>query len=276
VQTTLNLTFMEAVKGTKKSIRVRVKDACEPCDGKGHEAGTERQCATCGGQGMITQSQGPFSIQMPCNSCGGEGRSAQSCGTCRGSGFKSVISDLEASIPAGVDNDSNIRLRDKGDTGKNGGPRGHLYVSIRVQPDPRFTRDRQDIHSNVPISFITAAAGGKVAVPTLDKEVLLKVDPGTQPGDTRRMRGKGVKRISGNVYGDHYVHFSVNVPKHLSPEARALITQLAEVLPADDGGLAEGEELAVASPESESMLGKLKGWMGSSDGDVSESRKATN
>jgi molecular chaperone DnaJ len=258
IQTNLRLSFMDAVKGCKRTVKVRTKDSCEPCNGSGAKPGTEKKCQTCRGQGVINQSQGPFTIQMPCNACSGNGQKYDDCATCRGSGFKSDVRDVEVTIPAGVDSESNVRLKEQGDAGKLGGPRGHLFIQITVDQDPRFRREGQDVHVNVPISFVTASLGGKVSVPTLEDEVILKVDPGTQPGDTRRMRGKGIKHVTGKSIGDQYVHFSVVVPKSLSPEAKKLLEQLGQELPSTDGGLSAGENYGT---EATGFFSKVKGWM---------------
>ena len=229
VRTHITLDFMEAVEGCEKTISIRTKDSCSSCSGTGVKKGsTPKTCTTCNGSGVITQKQGFFHMQSTCPSCNGTGQTVDVCPSCSGSMFTSSVKQITVNIPAGVDNGSNVRMREKGDAGQVNGPRGDLYIQCHVRPNNKFRRDGANVHVNVPISFHIAALGGKVKIPTLKGDVLLKVDPGTQPGDKRRMSRKGIKRLSSGGFGDQFVHFKVQIPKHLTEKQRQLLEELAK------------------------------------------------
>jgi molecular chaperone DnaJ len=197
VQTQIPLTFMEAVQGCSKTINVVTQGVCSTCSGTGDKPGsTASQCKPCGGTGTQTMQQGFFRMQVTCQKCGGRGKSQPICSSCGGEGTVRERRTVAVTVPAGVDNGTTLRLANQGDAGRLGGQRGHLWVKVSVAPHSLFKREGADIFLETPISFTTAILGGYVSVPTLTGEANLKVDPGTQPGERRVMRGKGVKLVN--------------------------------------------------------------------------------
>jgi molecular chaperone DnaJ len=235
LQTALTLDFMDAVKGCQRTISVSSLSACEPCKGSGDKAGsTPSTCGTCHGSGMQTQNRGFLVIQTTCGDCEGEGVRRTKCGDCGGEGLKRERRRVTVTIPPGVDNDTNLRLQQQGDAGQYGGPRGHLWVRMSVKPHPKLRREGADVHVDVPVPITTALLGGNVTVPTLDKNVSIKVAPGCQPGDKRVIRKKGIKYVNRNEFGNLYIHLQVSVPKSLTAPQRALVEQLRTALGEDD------------------------------------------
>lgn len=177
IQVNISLSFMEAVNGTVRDLHLTANEPCEPCDGTGAKPGTKkRTCKTCGGSGVEILQQGFFAVETPCRRCHGEGSTIESpCTTCRGKGTVKKPRTVEVTIPEGVDQGMNLRLAHQGEPGTKGGPSGHLYVGINVQPDPFFKRRKTDVHVDVPISVAQAVLGGAVVVPTLTGEVEMKV-----------------------------------------------------------------------------------------------------
>jgi molecular chaperone DnaJ len=161
--------------------------------------------------------QGFFSIQQTCPRCRGLGKIiSEPCTTCHGQGRVKETKTLSVKIPAGVDTDDRIRLAGEGEAGENGGPAGDLYVLIRVRSHPIFTREGSDLHCEMPISFVTAALGGELDVPTLEGRVMLKIPPETQTGKLFRLRGKGVRPVQGGGTGDLLCRVVVETPVNLS------------------------------------------------------------
>lgn len=177
IQVNITLSFMEAVNGTTRDLNLTANEECEPCKGSGAKPGTKkRTCQTCGGSGVEIMQQGFFAVETPCRRCRGEGSIIDSpCTTCRGKGTVKKPRTVEVKIPEGVDQGMNLRLAHQGEPGTKGGPSGHLYVGINVQPDPFFKRRKTDVHVDVPISVAQAVLGGAVVVPTLTGEVEMKV-----------------------------------------------------------------------------------------------------
>lgn len=177
IQVNITLSFMEAVNGTVRDLNLTANETCEPCKGTGAKPGTKkRTCKTCGGSGVEILQQGFFAVETPCRRCHGEGSTIESpCTSCRGKGTVKKPRTVEVKIPEGVDQGMNLRLAHQGEPGTKGGPSGHLYVGINVQPDPFFKRRKTDVHVDVPISVAQAVLGGVVVVPTLTGEVEMKV-----------------------------------------------------------------------------------------------------
>jgi molecular chaperone DnaJ len=187
----LELSLEDAVRGTTVKVRVPTHVACKTCEGSGAKKGTSPvTCTTCGGQGQVRMQQGFFSIQQTCPRCRGLGKIiSEPCTDCHGHGRVKETKTLSVKIPAGVDTDDRIRLAGEGEAGEHAGPAGDLYVLIRVKPHPIFVREGTDLHCEMPISFVTAALGGDLDVPTLDGRVTLKVPAETQTGKLFRLRG---------------------------------------------------------------------------------------
>jgi molecular chaperone DnaJ len=241
----VELSFAEAVHGVTKEIEIHRQEPCATCDGSGAKAGTSREtCATCKGKGQVLHAQGFFMIQTTCPTCRGEGSTVRDrCGACRGSGAVSKSSTLSVSVPAGVDDGQTLRLAGKGEAARGGagGAAGHLYVQLRVQPDERFLREGEDVLTEVPLSYVMAALGGEVEVPTLEDNCTatakIEVKAGTQPGDVMVQKGKGVPRVGARGRGDHVVRFKVEIPKKLSSRERELLREIAE----ERGEVADGK-----------------------------------
>jgi molecular chaperone DnaJ len=230
----VELEFAEAVWGTTKEVSVTRDVACETCDGSGAKPGTTPdRCGTCDGKGQVLHSQGFFMIQTTCPACRGKGETiADKCKSCRGRGVQEESSKLSVNVPPGVDNGQTLRLAGKGEASQQGGSPGHLYVVLRVKDDDRFYREDENILTEIPISYITAALGGKVEVPTLDDDCQgideVNVKAGTQPDDNVVRRGQGIPRINGRGRGDHIIRFRVVIPTKLSSKEKELLRELAE------------------------------------------------
>ncbi len=232
LQYNLQLTLEEAARGKQVDISVPRHTVCKSCEGSGAKKGTSpKTCETCDGMGQVRIQQGFFSIQQTCPSCHGEGRViAEACTNCHGQGRVRETKNLTVKIPAGVDNGDRVRLSGEGEAGIHGGSSGDLYVQISVKPHAIFERHDSDLHCEVPISFITAALGGSIEVPTLEGRVTLKIPPETQTGKSFRLRGKGIKSVRGYAAGDLLCKVVLETPVHLSREQKDLLTQLQESL----------------------------------------------
>ena len=232
IRTSVRITFEEAVFGVDKEIELTLKDECKTCHGSGAKAGTTPEtCQKCGGKGQVVFTQQSFFGQVqnvqPCPDCQGSGKITQEkCPDCYGSGYISSRKKIQVSIPAGIDNGQSVRIREKGEPGTNGGPRGDLLVEVIVGRHPIFQRQDYDIYSNVPVSYAIAALGGEVVVDTVDGKVIYEVKPGTQTDTRVRLKGKGVPTLRNKeVRGDHYVTLVVQTPEKLSHEAKELLRQ---------------------------------------------------
>lgn len=229
----LRLSFAEAVDGVVKEVTVDRNAPCGTCNGSGAKAGSRPEaCATCEGRGQVLHSQGFFVIQTTCPRCRGKGVFIRDrCETCSGGGAVRQSQTLTVNVPAGVDDGQTLRLAGKGEVSPDGGRAGHLYVVLHVEPDERFHREGEDVLTEVDISFVKAALGGTVTVPTLDDGCNgtdeIEVEPGTQPGDHVIRRGQGIRRLQGRGRGDHVVRFRVNIPKKLGKRERELLQELA-------------------------------------------------
>ncbi len=251
----LELTFEEAAHGCEKEITVTKPDVCEVCGGSGAEAGSRsRTCPTCGGRGQVISSRGIFSIAQTCPQCQGAGRVIDKpCRSCRGMGRRDKTTEIKLRIPAGVDTGSRLRSAGNGEAGFRGGPSGDLYVVLHVRPHEFFQRDGDDLLCEVPVSFVQAALGAEIEVPTLEGKTSIKLPPGTQSGTTFRLKGHGVKNIQGYGHGDLHVRMHVEVPTHLTAPQREKLQEFAE--------LCNGRE----SPMSQSFFEKAKKLFGKHD-----------
>ncbi|MDR1815455.1 MAG: molecular chaperone DnaJ [Clostridiales Family XIII bacterium] len=239
LQQGMRITFKEAAFGTKKKIRLKRQSDCPACQGTGAKDGTAKHtCDTCHGSGQVQTQQktpfGSFTSIGPCPDCHGKGVIIDTpCPECGGSGkvVKEVM--LNVDIPAGVDNDSVIPLRGQGEPGTNGGPAGDLYIILQVEPHEIFQRAGDDLYLDIPITFDQAALGTTITVPTLSEKVSYKVPEGTQPNTMFRLKGKGMKSVRGNRYGDLYVKMILEVPTKLTKDQKKALKDLGEKLGPD-------------------------------------------
>lgn len=231
----LELNFNTALFGGEKKIRINQLETCGTCTGSGVAPGASvTTCKTCGGRGTVVQVVntilGRMQQQSTCPTCQGTGSVVEKyCGTCDGKGVRKRSKQLSVTIPPGVDSGNRLRVRGEGDAGPKGGPSGDLYVFLNVVPDPRFRREEMDIYSEVSVSYLDAIIGSKLRVPTVDGDVDVSLPPGTQPGTTLRIEGKGAPKLNNvNLRGSHYVKVKVQIPKSLSSKERDLIEQLKQ------------------------------------------------
>ncbi|MEM8563678.1 MAG: molecular chaperone DnaJ [Pseudomonadota bacterium] len=229
---TLDITLEDAVHGTTVEIRVPSLVTCETCDGSGAKKGTSPIiCGTCGGSGQVRMQQGLFQVQQTCPTCRGSGKIiSDPCATCHGQGRVEKTRTLSVKVPPGVDTGDRIRLSGEGEAGPEGGPSGDLFVQMSVRQHNIFERDGKDLYCEVPITFVDAALGGELEVPTLDGRVKLKIPAETQTGKLFRLRGKGVKPVRGGPVGDLLCRAVVETPVHLNKQQKALLEQFQESL----------------------------------------------
>ena len=228
----LDLDLEQAVAGETVTIEVPTMVECEVCSGSGAAEGSSPvDCETCGGIGQVRMQQGFFSVQQTCPACRGSGKTIKDpCGDCSGQGRIRENRKLEVNVPAGVDTGDRIRLGGQGEAGRSGGPAGDLYVEIHVRDHKIFERDGADLACEVPVSFVTAALGGTIKVPTLTGEVTLKVPAECQTGKVFRLRGKGVKPVRGGPVGDLFCRAVVETPVKLSDKQKDLLREFDESL----------------------------------------------
>ncbi|MRI31780.1 molecular chaperone DnaJ [Endozoicomonas sp. OPT23] len=232
----LELSLEEAVKGTTKKIKIPTLVACKPCDGSGAKKGTSATtCTTCAGHGQVRMQQGFFSVQQACPECRGTGKMIKDpCRDCHGEGRIQEYKTLSVKIPTGVDTGDRIRLGGEGEAGVNGGPAGDLYVQVSVADHPIFQRDGKHLYCEVPITFVDAAIGGELEVPTLDGRVKLKIPKETQTGKLFRLRDKGVTPVRGGSRGDLMCRVVVETPVKLTERQRELMQELKDTF-AEEG-----------------------------------------
>lgn len=221
----LELDLEQAVFGHTATIEFTTLGECEPCSGTGAAPGSKTvTCETCNGIGQVRMQQGFFAVQQTCPRCKGRGQTiTQPCDTCLGQGRVRKKKNLSVKVPEGVDSGDRIRLAGEGEAGRNGGPPGDLYVEVRVREHPIFERDGSHLSCEVPVSFVTAALGGTVEVPTLGGTVDLKVPMETQSGRVFRLREKGVKPVRGGPTGDLFCRIVVETPVNLTDEQKELL-----------------------------------------------------
>ncbi len=221
----------DAARGISVGVVVELAATCETCSGSGAAPGSKvSACARCGGRGMLQAVSrsllGEFVRQSPCPDCGGSGRRIEErCADCRGAGSRVVEQSVEVEIPAGIHDGQRIRIGGHGHAGTLGARAGDLYVSVHVRPDDRFVREGNDIFSQVDLTIVQAALGAKVSVETLEGSQELDFAPGTQPGEVRVLRGKGMPVLQGFGRGDQRVLVNVSVPRRLSAAQRALLEE---------------------------------------------------
>ncbi|NDL68214.1 molecular chaperone DnaJ [Anaerotalea alkaliphila] len=235
LRASLELEFEEAVFGVEKDIMMTVSDPCDHCHGTGAKEGTHPEtCTQCGGSGQVRYNQqtilGTVQSIRTCPTCQGTGKVIRDkCTYCGGTGFTRQKKKINVSIPAGIDHGQTIRLKGKGEPGRNGGPRGDVLLTIYVKEHALFDRNGYDIYYTMPISIVQAALGAELEVPTLDGPVKYDIQAGTQTHTKFRLRGKGVPNLSHNkVRGDQYVTVVVQTPKNMTEQQKDLLRQFEE------------------------------------------------
>ena len=260
----VRITFEEAVFGCEKEIEIVLKDPCEKCQGTGAKPGTSPEtCPRCGGRGQVVYTSQSFfgTVQnvQTCPDCHGSGKIIrEKCPDCAGTGYISSKKTIQVSIPAGIDNGQSVRIRDKGEPGTNGGPRGDLLVEVTVSRHPIFQRQDMNIFSTAPISFAQAALGGDVRIKTVDGEVIYTVKPGTKTDTKVRLKGKGVPSVRNpKVSGDQYVTLVIQTPEKLSPEAKEALKRF-DALSGNSLNQPEPEKEKPEKPKKKGFMDKLK------------------
>ncbi len=237
----LEISLEEAVLGVEKEITIPRLEPCTTCKGTGAKPGTSpTTCRSCRGSGQVRYSQGFLTISQTCSACRGEGRVIEHlCRDCRGTGRSRTDRSLTVKIPAGVETGTRLKLTGEGEAGLRWGDRGDLYVVISVQEHPLFSRHGDDLYCEVPASFVQAAMGAELEIPTLSGMVKFKIPPGTQSGSEFRLRGKGVPSLRGHGRGDLVVRIVVEVPTRLTVKQRELLEAYAELENGDGSPLAK-------------------------------------
>ncbi|MBO5302725.1 MAG: molecular chaperone DnaJ [Lachnospiraceae bacterium] len=261
LRASVRITFEESISGCEKELEIVLKDECTHCHGTGAKPGTNPEtCSKCGGKGKVMYTQqslfGMVQNVQTCPDCGGSGKVVkEKCSDCRGTGYIASRKRIKVTIPAGIDNGQSVRIRDKGEPGTNGGPRGDLLVEVIVSRHPIFQRQDMNIYSTAPISYAQAALGGEVRISTVDGDVLYEVKPGTQTDTRIRLKGKGVPSLRNkSVRGDHYVTLVVQVPTNLSAAAKDALRKFDE----EAGNTLNADKTGAEKPKKKSFKEKLK------------------
>ncbi len=223
----LRITFEEAAKGCEKSFEIYRNELCDTCRGSGAKPGTSpKTCTTCQGRGQVRTSAGFMTTVRTCPTCGGIGKVIQDkCTACGGSGRVRRKRTVTVKVPAGIDNGQTIIMNGQGEPGLRGGPAGDLYITVGVRPHKLFRREGYNLILDFPISFVTAALGGDVDVPTLSGSVKYRIPEGTQPGTEFRIKGSGIQQLRGSGKGDLLLRVKVEIPKRLSGKQKELLRQ---------------------------------------------------
>ena len=259
VRTAVRITFEEAVFGCEKQLDLNLKDECTTCHGTGAKPGTSPEtCPKCGGKGQIVYTQqslfGTVRNVQTCPDCNGSGKIVkEKCADCHGSGYITNRKKIAVTIPAGIDNGQSIRIREKGEPGVNGGPRGDLLVEVQVERHPIFQRQDMNIYSTAPVTFAQAALGGQIHITTVDGDMAYDIKPGTQTDTKIRLKGKGVPSLRNkNIRGGHYVTLVVQVPTKLNEEAKEYLRKYDEAV---NGKINDSKQ---EKPKKKSFMEKIK------------------
>ena len=231
LQAEVHVSFEDSLRGVQVPVRAEVETACHTCGGTGAEPGTAPvTCPQCGGRGVVSDSQGLFSLSHPCPRCRGNGTIIETpCTTCRGSGRERVQRTFQVKIPAGAKDGTRIRLKGRGEQGRNGGPAGDLFVIARVDDSPLYERRGADLIVDVPVGYADAALGASVQVPTPEGPISLKVPAGSQPGKLLKIKGRGAPKLKGGGKGDLLARLKLIVPEKVSKKERELLEELRKV-----------------------------------------------
>ncbi len=248
----VELSLEDAIYGIEKELDIPKLVECEECHGSGAKKGTTpKECKTCHGQGQLQMQQGFFMIQQTCPACQGEGMIKEPCRGCRGQGRVEKAKKLKVKIPAGVDEGDRIRVGGEGEAGLNGGPAGDLYIEVSLKKHAIFERDGNDLHCEVPVSFIHCVLGGEVEVPTIDGKATISIPAETQSGKVFRLRGKGIKSVRSNVTGDLFCQVMIETPVNLTETQKELLRQFDNSVKQDN---------QQHSPRSKSWFDKVKSF----------------
>ena len=231
LETQVDITFEEAHKGVEKVISINKRVDCETCHGSGAKPGTSPEtCKQCGGRGEVTFQQGFFAVSRPCTTCHGTGQIiASPCSPCKGAGKIKKNSQLSVTIPAGIDTGQRLKLSNEGEAGDQGGPSGDLYIVINVLEHDFFKRDGAEVICDVPITFVQAALGAEIFVPTIDGKVEMKIPAGTQSHKVFRLKGKGLQQLGRGSRGDQHVRVMVEIPSKLTSEQIDLLRKFDDL-----------------------------------------------
>ena len=223
----LRITFEEAAKGCEKSFDIYRNELCDTCKGNGAKPGTKpTTCAACQGTGQIRSSSGWMTTVRTCPTCGGTGKViTDKCTGCGGSGRMRKKRTVNVKVPAGIDNGQTIIMNNQGEPGLRGGPNGDLYITVNVRPHKVFQRSGYNLLLEFPISFVTAALGGEVEVPTLSGPIKYKIPEGTQPGTEFRIKGAGIQQLRSSGKGDLIMKVKVEIPKRLNNKQKELLRE---------------------------------------------------
>lgn len=236
IEVAVSLTFQEACFGVEKEITYQRIEKCSTCKGSGAKPGTGAEtCPKCHGKGTINVTTrtmfGVMQSQQVCDQCGGSGKIIKEpCPDCKGKGVVKKQRTVKVKIPAGVDNGQMLTMRGEGNASRGSGSNGNLIVVFRVKPHALFVRENYNLKLDLPITFLQAALGAKVEIPTLTNPVYIDVPEGTQDGTVLRVKGKGVKNLRKEAYGDLYVTVHIDVPKNLSAKQKAKLKEVSETL----------------------------------------------
>ena len=222
LESRVRISFEDALSGVQVRVPVEVETACHVCGGSGAEPGTApRTCPDCGGTGVISDSQGLFALSHPCRRCRGNGVVVDTpCKTCHGTGRERATRRYQVKVPAGAKGGTRIRLKGKGEPGRNGGPPGDLFVRVEVEPSPLSERRGADLVIDVPVTYPEAALGATVQIPTPEGPVGLKIPAGSESGKLLRVKGRGAPKLNGGGKGDLLARLRVTVPTKLNKAER--------------------------------------------------------
>ncbi len=226
----LRITFEEAAKGCEKSFEIYRNELCDTCKGSGAKPGTTpKTCTTCQGRGQVRTSAGFMTTVRTCPTCGGTGKViSDKCTGCGGSGRVRRKRTVTVKVPAGIDNGQTIIMNGQGEPGLRGGPAGDLYITVGVRPHKLFRREGYNLILDFPVSFVTAALGGDVEVPTLSGTMKYRIPEGTQPGTEFRLKGAGIQQLRGSGKGDLLLRVKVEIPKRLNNKQKELLRQFED------------------------------------------------
>lgn len=240
MQVEVEIPFMTSIFGGKENIRVRRLEECGTCSGSGAKPGAKiKSCSVCNGQGVVNNMQrtpfGVFNNVQTCPNCRGVGQEVEEyCPTCKGKGAVSETKEVQVKIPPGIEGGSTLRVRDAGNAGKRGGPRGDLFVQLSVKRDPRFRREGTEIYTEEEISYTEAILGTTIKAETVDGKTEVKIPAGTQPDQRLRLRGKGAPKLgSDSIRGDAFITVKVKIPTNVSGKEKELVEQLSEIVDKD-------------------------------------------